>query len=163
MSFSSMWLTPVDQQRAEPAGCHIAPAPDPEPRNLALTDLAELAWLAARGTGWVLSRSTRLVFYPLVVAAREMHDLAHRDDQPLAIGAAGPSPPGEDGTGVVVDLAAYRLHSQQVRASQLAHAPPLAHAPQLAQRAQPAGQSRQPRGVGRLGSAPESRTRGPGR
>jgi hypothetical protein len=150
MSFSSIWLT-VDQQRAEPADRLIAPAPDPEPRNPALADLAELAWLAARGTGWVLRRSTKLVFYPLAVAAREMHDRAHRDDQPLAAVPPGSGPAGEGGTGVVVDLAAYRLHRQ------------VACAPQLAQHAQPAGQSRQTRGIAPLCPAPVSRPRGPGR
>jgi hypothetical protein len=138
MSFSSTWLNSVDQQRAGPAGRPIAPAPDPEPGKPALADLAdlaELAWLAARGTGWVLRRSTKLVFYPLAMAVREMHDRAHRDYQPLAPVSTGvstgSSPRREDGTGVVVDLAAYRLHSQMARA------------PQLAQNAQPAGRSRQ--------------------
>ncbi len=139
MSFSSSWLNSVDQQRAGPAGRPIALAPDPEPGNPALADLAELAWLAARGTGWVLRRSTKLVFYPLAVAVREMHDRAHRDYQPLAPVSAGvstgSSPRHEDGTGVVVDLAAYRLHSQ------------LARAPELAQNGQPAGRSRQTRGI----------------
>jgi hypothetical protein len=151
MSFSSTWLNSVDQQRAEPAGRPLAPAPDPEPGNPALADLAELAWLAARGTGWVLRRSTKLVFYPLAVAAREMRDRAHRDYQPLGTVSASSSARREDGTGVVVDLAAYRLRSQMARAPQLAH------------NAQPAGQSRQTKGIAPLGPAPVSRTRGPGR
>ena len=163
MSFSSSWLNPVDQQRAEPAGCHIAPAPDPEPGNPALTDLAELAWLAARGTGWVLRQSTKLVFYPLAVAAREMHDRAHRDDQPLATAAAGSSPQREDGTGVVVDLAAYRLRSQQVRASQLRTLTRWPALPSwLSMRSPPANPVR-PRGIAPLCPAPVSRARGPGR
>ena len=120
-SSSSIWLNSVDQQRAGPAGHPVAPAPDPEPGSPAL---AELAWMAARGTGWVLRRSTKLVLYPLSVAAREMHQRAHRDDQPLAPVPAGSSPRREDGTGVVVDLAAYRLHSRMARAAQLAQNAP---------------------------------------
>jgi hypothetical protein len=123
-SSSSIWLNFLDQQRARPPRHPVAPAPDPEPGNRALADLAELAWLAARGTGWVLRRSTKLVFYPLAVAAREMHDRAHRDDQSLATVSASSSPRPEDGTGVVVDLAAYRLHSRMARAAQLAHNAP---------------------------------------
>jgi hypothetical protein len=118
MSSVSIWLSSGDQQRAAPAGHRVAPAPDPEPGNPAL---AELAWLAARGTGWVLRRSTKLVLYPLSVTARQMHGRAHHDDQPLATDPAGSSPRREAGTGVVVDLAAYRLHSRMARAARAAH------------------------------------------
>lgn len=126
MSSSSIWLTSVDQQCAGPAGDPVAPAPDPEPANPAL---AELAWLAARGTGWVLRRSTRLVLYPLTLAVRGIYERPHYGDHSLATGSAGSSPRHEDGTGVVVDLAVYRLHSRMARAAR------------RAQNAQPAGRS----------------------
>jgi hypothetical protein len=54
------------------AGHPVGPAPDPEPANPPPTRLAELAWLATRGTAWVLRRSTDLVPYLLILAAREM-------------------------------------------------------------------------------------------
>lgn len=121
-SSSSIWLNSVDQQRAGPAGHPVAPAPGPEPGSPAL---AELAWLAARGTGWVLRRSTKLVLYPLTLAAREIYARPHHGDHSLATDPAGSSPSLEDGTGVVVDLAAHRLHSRMTRAARLAHnAPP---------------------------------------
>ena len=130
MSSSSIWLNSLDQQRAGPAGHPIAPAPDPEPRNPALADLAELAWLAARGTGWVLRRSTKLALYPLSLAVREIYQRPHHGDHSLATDPQGSSPRHENGTGVVVDLAAYRLHGR------------MAHAAQLAQNVSPAGRSR---------------------
>ena len=118
MGSYSIWLGSGDQQRAGPPGHPVAPAPDPEPGNPAL---AELAWLAATGAGWVLRCSAKLVLYPLSVAVREMHQRAQDGGRPLATDPAGSSPRREGGTGVVVDLAAYRLHSRMARAAQLAH------------------------------------------
>jgi len=124
MSSSSIWLNSLDQQRAGPAGHPIAPAPDPEPRNPALADLAELAWLAARGTGWVLRRSTKLALYPLSLAVREIYQRPHHGDHSLATDPQGSSPRHENGTGVVVDLAAYRLHGRMAHAAQQAQNAP---------------------------------------
>ena len=120
MNSSSMWLNSVDQQRAEPADRPIAPAPDPKQRNPTLADLAELSWLAAAGTCWVLRQSTKLVLYPLSLTAREIHGRLHHGDQPLATDPAGSSPRHEDGTAAVVDLAAYRQHCRMARAARRA-------------------------------------------
>ena len=120
MNSSSTWLNPVDQQRAEPADRLIAPAPEPKQGNPTLADLAELSWLAAAGTCWVLRQSTKLVLYPLSLTAREIYGRLHHGDQPLAADPAGSSPRHEDGTAAVVDLAAYRLHCRTARAARRA-------------------------------------------
>jgi hypothetical protein len=97
-------------------------APDQEPGNLTPIRLAELGWQAAKGTARMLRRSTDLVPYLLVMAAREMYARPGSGDQPLAAGS-GPRP--DDGMGVVIDLAAYRRDSQRVRAARVArNAPP---------------------------------------
>jgi len=54
------------------AGFPVGPAPDPEPANPPPTRLAELGWMATKGTAWVLRRSTDLVPYLIAMAAREM-------------------------------------------------------------------------------------------
>lgn len=61
------------------AGNPVGPAPDLEPANSPPTRLAELAWLATKGTAWVLRRSTDLVPYLVAVAAREMRDSVPRE------------------------------------------------------------------------------------
>jgi lysophospholipase L1-like esterase len=43
------------------AGLPVGPAPDPEPVNPPPTRAAELAWLATKGTGWIVRRSRDLV------------------------------------------------------------------------------------------------------
>jgi hypothetical protein len=43
------------------AGHRVGPPPDAEPTNPAPTRRAEFAWLATKGTGWVVRRSTDLV------------------------------------------------------------------------------------------------------
>jgi hypothetical protein len=53
------------------AGHPVGLAPDPEPGNPPPTRLAELAWLATKGTAWMLRRSTDLVPGLLAMAARE--------------------------------------------------------------------------------------------
>ena len=53
-------------------GFPVGPAPDPEPGNPPPPRVAELAWMATKGTAWVLRRSTDLVPYLLAMAAREM-------------------------------------------------------------------------------------------
>jgi len=50
----------------------LGPPPDAEPANPSPTRLAEFAWMATKGTAWVLRRSTDLVPYLLAMAAAEM-------------------------------------------------------------------------------------------
>ncbi|HEV2374217.1 MAG TPA: SGNH/GDSL hydrolase family protein [Streptosporangiaceae bacterium] len=54
------------------AGVSLGPAPDPDPSSPAPSRLAELGWLATKGTAWVVRRSTDLVPYLLAMAAREV-------------------------------------------------------------------------------------------
>ncbi len=78
------------------------------------TRLAELGWLATKRTGWMLRRSTTLMPYLVVMAVRELYA------RPSV--AAEPEdwrPRQEDGMGVVVDLAAYRMQSQSARAARM--------------------------------------------
>ena len=112
-------LHAVNPVTGAPAAGHPAgAAPDPEPRNQLPGLLAELGWLAAKGTVRVLYRSTFLVPSLLATAVREMHTRPHDMEQSLAPGPA--SLEREDGPGVVVDLAAYRQHARLARAVRLA-------------------------------------------
>jgi len=54
------------------AGDPLGPPPCAEPSSPAPTRLAVLAWLATRGTSWVLRRSTDLVPHLLAMAARDV-------------------------------------------------------------------------------------------
>ncbi len=54
------------------AGHPVGPPPDPEPTNPPPSRLAEVAWMATKGTAWVVRRSTDLVPYLLAMAAAEM-------------------------------------------------------------------------------------------
>jgi len=54
------------------AGHHVGRPPAAEPSNPPPGRLAVLAWLATKGTAWVVRRSTDLVPYLLVMAARDM-------------------------------------------------------------------------------------------
>jgi len=54
------------------SGLQVGAAPSAEPTNPPPTRLAVLGWLATKGTAWVLRRSTDLVPYLLVMAAREL-------------------------------------------------------------------------------------------
>ena len=53
------------------AGVPVGPRPDPEPSSPPPGRLAEIAWLATKGTAWVLRRSTDLVPGLLAMAIRE--------------------------------------------------------------------------------------------
>jgi lysophospholipase L1-like esterase len=53
------------------AGHRVGPAPEPEPTSPPPTRRAQLAWLATKGTGWVLRRSTDLVPGLLALAVTE--------------------------------------------------------------------------------------------
>jgi lysophospholipase L1-like esterase len=53
------------------SGYPVGPGPDPEPSGLPPTRLAELGWLATRGTAWLVRRSTDLVPALAALAVRE--------------------------------------------------------------------------------------------
>jgi lysophospholipase L1-like esterase len=53
------------------SGFPVGPAPDPEPTSPPPTRLAEIGWMATKGTAWVLRRSTDLVPALLALAIRE--------------------------------------------------------------------------------------------
>jgi lysophospholipase L1-like esterase len=53
------------------AGLPTGPRPDPEPSSPPPTRLAEIGWLATRGTAWVLRRCTDLVPGLVVMAMKE--------------------------------------------------------------------------------------------
>ncbi len=86
------------------AGHQLGPAPAAEPANPAPSRLAEFAWMATKGTAWVLRRSTDLVPYLLAMAAAQLvgstrrrgvcaqpaEQVTQRGD--LIIGDAGPQP-----------------------------------------------------------------------
>jgi len=54
------------------AGLPTGPRPDPEPSSPPPTRLAEMGWLATKGTGWMLRRSTDLVPGLLALAIKEL-------------------------------------------------------------------------------------------
>jgi lysophospholipase L1-like esterase len=53
------------------AGYQVGPPPDPEPANPPPSRMAEVTWLATKGTAWVLRRSTDLVPSLLAMAVTE--------------------------------------------------------------------------------------------
>jgi lysophospholipase L1-like esterase len=53
------------------AGCPVGPEPDPEPGNPPPSRMAEIAWMATKGTAWVARRSTDLVPSLLAMAFAE--------------------------------------------------------------------------------------------
>jgi len=78
------------------------------------TRLAELGWLATKRTGRMLGRSTTLMPYLVVMAVRELYARP-----PIAAEPEDYGPRHEDGLGVVVDLAAYRMQRQSARAARV--------------------------------------------
>jgi len=54
------------------AGYPVGPAPGAEPREPVPSRLAELSWMATKGTGWVVRRSVDMIPYLMVMAVREM-------------------------------------------------------------------------------------------
>jgi lysophospholipase L1-like esterase len=62
------------------AGVPMGPAPDPEPQNPPPSKLAQFAWLATKGTAWVVKRSTDLVPYLVAMAVREKWSGSDEDD-----------------------------------------------------------------------------------
>ena len=86
------------------AGYQAGPAPDAEPANPPPTRLAEIAWMATKGTAWVVYRSTDLVPHLLALAAG---DLIGR--------SAGQSRPGRRASRPGADVAGEpREHGTQV-------------------------------------------------
>ncbi len=69
------------------AGIPIGPAPEAEPENQPPTRWAEFAWMATKGTAWVVRRSTDLVPYLVAMSVREMWTRRHEPD---------PGPPDEE-------------------------------------------------------------------
>ena len=67
------------------AGYLIGPGPDPEPSSPPPTRIAEFAWMATKGTAWVIRRSKDLVPALIYLAVREV---LRRGDEPDA-GEAG--------------------------------------------------------------------------
>ena len=69
------------------AGMPVGAAPEEEPQNPPPSRAAEFAWLATKGTAWVVRRSTDLVPYLLAMAAKEMWtrrgepETAHPDEE----------------------------------------------------------------------------------
>jgi lysophospholipase L1-like esterase len=53
------------------SGFPVGPGPDPEPSSLPPSRLAEIAWMATKGTAWLLRRSTDLVPALVGLAVRE--------------------------------------------------------------------------------------------
>jgi hypothetical protein len=54
------------------SGFPVGPGPDPEPSSAPPTRLAEFAWLATKGTAWVVRRSRDLVPALVALAVREV-------------------------------------------------------------------------------------------
>jgi lysophospholipase L1-like esterase len=78
------------------AGLLLGPRPAAEPSSVPPGRLAELGWLATRGTAWVLRRSTDLVPALLAMAVREWLSGSHDDQDGAAAGrvSAGAGIPG---------------------------------------------------------------------
>jgi lysophospholipase L1-like esterase len=77
------------------AGHPVGPPPDPEPANPPPSRLAEIAWMATKGTAWVVSRSTDLVPYLLAMAAAEMLGSARRRSRIAGEPAKQAAQPGD--------------------------------------------------------------------
>jgi lysophospholipase L1-like esterase len=54
------------------AGYRLGAVPSPEPANAPPTKLAEVCWIATKGTAWVVRRSTDLVPYLVAMAIAEL-------------------------------------------------------------------------------------------
>jgi lysophospholipase L1-like esterase len=86
-------------QQLAAAGHPVAEAPDPEPQNPPPTWLAQFAWMATKGTAWVVRRSTDLVPSLLAMALRE--GLGRRAEPswagPGSMAALGPGAAAQSG------------------------------------------------------------------
>jgi len=69
-------------QQLAATGLPVGPAPDPEPSNPPPTRLAEIGWMATKGTVWVVRRSRDLVPSLLAMAIKEW--LGRQAERPWA-------------------------------------------------------------------------------
>ena len=77
------------------AGCPVGPRPDPEPANPPPSRTAEIAWMATKGTAWVVRRSTDLVPSLLAMAFAEWRTgQAAAPDSDSQDAGSGPDWPG---------------------------------------------------------------------
>jgi lysophospholipase L1-like esterase len=67
------------------AGHPVGPRPDSEPTSPAPTRHQELAWMATKGTAWVLRRCTDLVPYLLAMAVKEWWSSVRAQPAPAAL------------------------------------------------------------------------------
>jgi lysophospholipase L1-like esterase len=74
-----------------PAGMTLGPRPEAEPTSAPPTRRAQAGWMATKGTGWVIKRSTDLVPYLVFMGLRELWG--------TATPAYAPEPRGDDGVG----------------------------------------------------------------
>jgi lysophospholipase L1-like esterase len=81
------------------AGMPLGPRPHAEPSNPPPTRRAQAAWMATKGTGWVIKRSTDLVPYLVFMGLRELWGTSALDDYQ-------PGPRGDDGVGQPADTVA---------------------------------------------------------
>jgi hypothetical protein len=58
--------------RLAAAGLRLGPRPEPEPSSPPPTRVAQAAWMATKGTAWVIKRSTDLVPYLVFLGLREL-------------------------------------------------------------------------------------------
>jgi hypothetical protein len=60
----------------------LGPRPEAEPSSPPPTRRAQAAWMATKGTGWVIRRSTDLVPYLVFMGLRELWGTSALDDDP---------------------------------------------------------------------------------
>jgi lysophospholipase L1-like esterase len=98
-------------QQLATAGYPVGTAPGPEPQNPPPSRLAEIGWMATKGTAWVVYRSTDLVPALLALAAKECVGRRRAGERAAAITervVAALSAPSWDpvaGSGQACDLA----------------------------------------------------------
>jgi len=63
------------------SGFPLGPGPDPEPSSPPPSRLAEIAWMATKGTAWLLRRSTDLVPALVSLAVREWWTARDEEDE----------------------------------------------------------------------------------
>ena len=105
----------------EAAGHPVGAAPGPEPSNPPPTRLAELGWMATKGTAWVVRRSTDLVPGLLALAVREW--LGRQAERPWA-GQEAIMAPSWNPIGPVTPIVPAGLAGQAAPASYAAPADP---------------------------------------
>jgi lysophospholipase L1-like esterase len=82
------------------SGYPVGPGPDPEPSSPPPTRLAEFAWMATKGTAWLVRRSRDLVPALLGLAVREWLSGGHEAEQDSARqDSAGQDNAGQDNAG----------------------------------------------------------------